>query len=153
MRATAFLAVLLSVGIVWLALHVPVDALYSRAERLYQAGDYEKAAVLCERALRRSPGHVPARALFMEVQFILGQGKTSSSGEDYQMYMGDWRPAAILWDMDQALARAELSGDERESRKVLELAKWAPDGVEVRSRVDQARAHLERVSGPAASGR
>jgi hypothetical protein len=89
----------------------------------------------------------------METQFILGQGKRPPPGENYQMYMGDWRPASILRDMDQALARADQTGDERECRKVLELAKWVPDGVEVRSRVDQARAYLERVSGSAASER
>ena len=139
MRATAFLAALLIVGILGLA-GVLDDVLYRRAERLYQAGDFEKASLWSERVLKMNPSHAPARALFTEVQFILGQGKVWPAAVDYGQYMK--RDAHTLVEMDIALARAERSGDEREWRKILEYAKWLPDTPDVRKRADRARACL-----------
>src|SRR5688500_10281089 len=39
------------------------DEHYRLGERYYQAGDYEKASVECEKAIQLSPNHAPARAL------------------------------------------------------------------------------------------
>ena len=145
MRATALLAVLLIAGILTLA-GVLDDVLYRRAERLYQAGDFEKASLLCERALHLNSSHAPARALFTEVQFILGQGKASPAPAGYDKYficLGVGDHARYLVEIDNALARAEQTGDPREWRKVLEYAKWWPDTADVRARADQARAYLE----------
>ena len=155
MRATALLAVLLVAGMVAGTLRL-ADSHYRRAERDYQAGDFERAALGCERALRARPGHVPAAALLAEIRFILGVGTAVTPDERYQRYFVSQPPitvARMLNEMDDALDRGERTGDEREWRKILEYAKWVPDVPEVRERRDRARACLDRVSGPAASAR
>ena len=145
MRATAVVAALLIAGIVAL-LPAWADSLYRRAEREYQAGDFEKARTRCLTALRLRPSHAEARALRMEIDFILGEGRLAIP-LDYSVYVTKtWWSGSSLKEMDDALARAEETGDEREWRKILEYAKWLPDGVEVRARTDQARAYLECVS-------
>ena len=160
MRATALLAVLLIVGILALAA-VLDDVLYRRAERYYQAGDFERASLWSERALRLNSSHAPARALFTEVQFILGQGKAPATTGEYDKYvtcdLGVGVHAQTLVDIDHALARAYGTDDTAlatlECRKVLEYVKWLPDSAELRAQRDRARAYLECVSGSAASAR
>ena len=160
MRATALLAVLLIVGILALAAGL-TDVLYRRAERLYQAGDFERASLWCERALKMNPSHAPARALFTEVQFILGQGKATATTGEYDKYMicdlGVGVHAQTLVEIDHALARAYRTDDTAqaalECRKVLEYVKWLPDSAELRAQRDRARAYLECVSGSEASAR
>ena len=124
---------------------------YRFAERTYQAGDFEKAEVACRRALEWDPSHAPARALFMEVQFILGRGRAFAAP-----YMGG--PQVIshpqsLIEIDQAFARADQAlgvGDAeaagRELRKILEFAKWMPTGVEVAARAKRASEGLKNLS-------
>jgi len=160
MRATALLAALLLAGILTLAALLD-DVLYRRAERFYQAGDFEKASLWCEGALRLNPSHAPAKALFMEVQFILGQGKATPATGEYDKYIrcdfGVGVHAQTLVDIDNALARAYGTDDTAlatlECRKVLEYVKWLPDSAELRAQRDRARAYLECVSGSAASAR
>lgn len=154
MRATALLAVLLLAGIAWVAPRVLVETPYARAERLYQAGDFEKALLLCERELRRSPADAPLRALYTELQFLLG-GEVVPGAYDKHFIrnLGVGDSARALAEIDDAFARAERTGDEREWRKILEYAKWMPYDADIRCRADQARACLEDVSGSAASAR
>jgi hypothetical protein len=64
------------------------DVRYRVAEHCYQKGDFEKAAILCEKALQPNPRHAPSRALYTEIQFILGKGKaTESHACDYSRCM------------------------------------------------------------------
>lgn len=149
MRWMALVGVLLVAGITglsWRRLN-NADAAYARGERLYQAGDFEKASLECERALKRSPGHAPAKALFMEVQFILGQGKGEPVGACYEKYMtsAQMTYASSFTEMDQALDRAERGDEpEKHARRALEYAKWLPEGPELQSRLDRARELLAR---------
>src|SRR5437667_6980616 len=62
------------------------ERLYQQAERQFTAGDFEKAELSCEKALKREPHHAPARALLMEVRFMLGRGVVPASTE-YEKYM------------------------------------------------------------------
>src|SRR5258706_9001377 len=63
------------------------DEHYRLAERYYQAADFEKAVLECQKALQLSQNHAPARALFTEVQFILGQGKATNTTQEYDKFM------------------------------------------------------------------
>jgi tetratricopeptide (TPR) repeat protein len=49
------------------------DEHYRLAERYYQAGDFEKATLECEKALQLNSSHAPSKALFHEIQFIIGR--------------------------------------------------------------------------------
>ncbi|HEX7898495.1 MAG TPA: hypothetical protein VF950_12090 [Planctomycetota bacterium] len=135
------------------------DVRYARAERLFQAGEYEKASLWCERSLQLNPSHAPAKALLTEVQFLLGQGMATPTNGEYDKYMTGCvvRHQQVDVEIETALARAYRTDDpaqgERECRKVLEYAKWLPDSAELRAQHDRARAYLECVSGFAASAR
>jgi hypothetical protein len=119
---------------------------YRLAERFYEAGDFEKSELECQKALRMNPGHAPSRALFTEVSFILGQGKASPSTLDYDRFMGPMIGyQQLLIEIDNALERAErhrVMGEReaalKEVRKVLEFAKWMPEGVELQDRRHKA---------------
>src|SRR5204863_869153 len=63
------------------------DEHYRLAERYYTAGDFEKAVLECQKALQLSSNHAPARALFTEAQFILGQGKATPTTQEYDKFM------------------------------------------------------------------
>lgn len=130
------------------------DEHYRLAERYYQAGDFEKATIECEKALQLSPNHAPSRALFMEVQFILGQGKVTPEAGIYDKYMKEAlvRHQQTMVEIETAQSRGTRSfnlGDyeaaEREFRKILEYAKWLPTGVELESRRKAALDMLDRT--------
>ena len=120
------------------------EALYFSAELLYQKGDFEKAVLRCERALRRNPRHAPAKALFTELQFLLGRGQaTPVTGDDDRCMHGG---STILRDIDQALDRADrhrIAGEREagmtELRKVREYLKWWPAGEELDARRNRAQ--------------
>jgi Ca-activated chloride channel family protein len=133
------------------------DEYYRFAERLYQAGDFEKAALECEKALSLNARHAAATALRIEVDFILGRS-TPPARLEYDQYMKEAvvRHQQTLVEVDNALERGrrlEQSGDrdaaEREYRKILEFAKWMPTGVELETRRKQAQ---ERLQGRAEDG-
>src|SRR5579862_8680868 len=63
------------------------DEHYRLAERYYTAGDFEKAEIECQKALELSSNHAPARALYTEVQFILGKGKATPATKEYDSFM------------------------------------------------------------------
>ncbi len=130
------------------------DEHYRLGERYYQAGDYEKATVECEKAVQLSPNHAPAQALLMEVRFILGQGKNFPEAAIYDKYMKEAivRHQQTLVEIDTAYQRGtrsfnlgEYEAAEREFRKILEYAKWMPTGVELESRRKQALDMLDRT--------
>jgi hypothetical protein len=131
------------------------DEHYRRAERYYQAGDFEKAVLECEKALQLSANHVPARALYTEVQFILGQAKATpwnSPCERFITHVCMTRTQQLLVEMDAGLARAEElvaadnpEGAEKQYRKLLEFAKWLPAGCDVEQRAKIARSGLARL--------
>jgi hypothetical protein len=110
------------------------DARYRCAERLFQKGEFENASILCERALLCNPRHAATRALYTELQFILGKGKATPSSGAYDGFMQGGLTA--LTDVDQALQRAQerrAAGDAEagmiEVRKALEFMKWMPSGT------------------------
>jgi hypothetical protein len=154
MRLTAFLAVLLLAGIAALAsreiaLRRRADEIYRRAERFYQAGDFEKSIVCCNAALRGMPSHAPTRALKTELELILGQGKASLTPPvDYSRYMR----GASLADIDAAYGRGvrafnlgERGRAEHEFSRILDYGKWFPDEESLRTRLQQARGMLDRL--------
>jgi hypothetical protein len=119
------------------------DEQYRLADRFYQAGDFEKAVVVCRRVLARRPDHMPTRALFMELQLAVG-GDTSPG-----VRICAPTPGQILVEMDRALDRADgalRAGDhglaQVEFRSVLVEAKGMPVGVEVEWRKARAKAGL-----------
>ena len=130
------------------------DEHYRLAERYYTAGDFEKATIECQKALQLSPNHAPARALFTEVQFILGQGKATPVTEEYDKFMKEAlvRHQQLLIEIDNAYERGkrdynmgEYDQAEREFRKILEFSKWMPTGVELETRRKSALDMLEHT--------
>jgi hypothetical protein len=63
------------------------DARYRFAERCYEKGHFETASFLCKMALKRTPRHAPSRALYTEIEFILGRGKATPPSCDYSRFM------------------------------------------------------------------
>jgi type II secretory pathway component GspD/PulD (secretin)/tetratricopeptide (TPR) repeat protein len=129
------------------------DEHYRLAERYFQAGDFEKAALECEKALQINGNHAPARALHMEVQFNLGRGQVTPASQEYDKYMKEAvvRQQQTIVEIDNAMAAGQRQynmGDydkaEREFRKILEYAKWMPTGVELETRRKQALDMLDR---------
>ncbi len=130
------------------------DEHYRLAERYYQAGDFEKAELECEKALKLNTDHAPAHALWLEVQFILGRAKATPRAQEYERYRDEAvvRHEQTLLEIDHAFARGTAAynvGDyddaERAFRKILEFAKWMPTGVELETRRRQALEMLERT--------
>lgn len=130
------------------------DEHYRLAERYYQSGDYEKSQLECDKALQINGNHAPARALFMEVQFLLGRGRVTPAAEEYDKYMREAlvRHQQTLVEIDNAMASGQRqynAGDydkaEREFRKILEYAKWMPTGIELETRRKQALDMLDRT--------
>jgi hypothetical protein len=134
----------------WKFLGIDPDAHYRRAERYYEAGNFEGSRRACGEALRLRPDHAPARALFTEVEFILGQGETTLLGAAFERFMHVQRASEDpLLDMDQSLIKAEqfvwageLGRAAQEYRKVLEYGKWVPASLEVGARTERATAAL-----------
>lgn len=130
------------------------DAHYRLGERYYQAGDFEKAIFECEKAIRIDPGHAPAKALFMEVQFLLGRARATPSSLEYERYMKESivRHQQTLIELDNALATAsralnqgDYSGAAKELLKVQETSKWMPSGLELQARQKQAHELMRRT--------
>ncbi len=130
------------------------DEHYRLAERQYVAGDFEKATQECEKAIQLNPNHAPARALFMEVQFILGRSKATPVSEEHDKYVKEAlvRHQQLLVEIDQAYERGtraynlgEYEQAEREFRKIMEFAKWMPTGIDLETRRRGALDMLERT--------
>ena len=130
------------------------DEHYRLAERYFQAGDFEKAALESNKAIQLNGNHAPARALKMEMEFNLGRGRVTSSSGEYDNYLREAlvRHQQTLVEIDSALAggqRQYNAGDygsaEREFRKIVEYAKWMPTGVELETRRKQALEMLGRT--------
>ncbi len=130
------------------------DEHYRLAERYFQSGDFEKAELECEKALKLNPNHAPANSLCLEVRFILGRGGATPQSAEYDRYMKEAlvRHQQVLLEVDQAHARGTRAynrGDyeaaEREFRTILEYAKWMPTGVELETRRKQALDMLDRT--------
>jgi Flp pilus assembly secretin CpaC/tetratricopeptide (TPR) repeat protein len=130
------------------------DEHYRLAERYYQAGDFEKSTLECQKALQLTPNHAPARALYTEVQFILGQGKATPATAEYDKFMSEAlvRHQQLLIEIDNAFERGkrdynlgEYEQAEREFRRILEFSKWMPTGIELESRRKSALDMLEHT--------
>src|SRR5262245_39832674 len=83
------------------------DEHYRLAERYYQAGDFEKAELECEKAIQINPNHAAAQALVTEVRFILGKGGATPASREYDKYMQEAivRHQQTLVEIDNAHAR------------------------------------------------
>ena len=130
------------------------DEHYRLAERYYQAGDFEKSVLECQKAIQLNANHAPARALFTEVQFILGQGRATPASKEYDDFMREAlvRHQQLLIEIDNAYERGkrdynlgEYDQAEREFRKILEFSKWMPTGVELETRRKSALDMLEHT--------
>jgi Flp pilus assembly secretin CpaC/tetratricopeptide (TPR) repeat protein len=130
------------------------DEHYRLAERYFQAGDFEKAEIECQKALQLSANHAPSRALYTEVQFILGKGKATPATAEYDKFMHEAlvRHQQLLIEIDNAYERGKRSYNmgeydqaEREFRKILEFSKWMPTGVELETRRKAALDMLEHT--------
>ena len=130
------------------------DEHYRLAERYFQAGDFEKSRLECQKALQLNPSHAPSKALFTEVSFILGEGKATPQTVEYDKFMKEAlvRHQQLLIEIDNAYERGkrdynlgEYDQAEREFRKILEFSKWMPTGVELESRRKAALDMLEHT--------
>jgi type II secretory pathway component GspD/PulD (secretin)/tetratricopeptide (TPR) repeat protein len=130
------------------------DEHYRLAERHYVAGDFEKASQEAEKAVQLNANHAPARALQMEVQFILGRGRATPASEEHDKYVKESlvRHQQVLVEIDQAYERGtraynlgEYEQAEREFRKILEFAKWMPTGIDLETRRKGALEMLDRT--------
>jgi len=123
------------------------DIRYQSAELLYQQGEFERASLLCEKTLLLNPHHAPTRALYTEIQFILGRGKATPNTGEYDHFMqGSFIPRSEhLAMIDQALQRAgehravgAVEAGRVEVRKALEFMKWLPEGNKLSTRRNRA---------------
>ena len=130
------------------------DEHYRLAERYYQAADYEKAEIECEKAIQLNPNHAPAQALVREVRFVQGRSGATAASHEYGKYIEQAlvRQTQTLVEIDNAFQRGtrsfnlgEYDDAEREFRKILEYAKWLPTGVELESRRKSALEMLDRT--------
>jgi len=132
------------------------DEQYRLAERYYQAWDLEKAEELCVRALRRSPDHVPSRALLRETRFALGRPEVRATLSPPGNTLRVPFPSGALDGLHEmeaahrrghaALQRGDGVEAEREFRRVLELARRLPTGIEVETYRRTAEERLERLA-------
>ena len=134
------------------------DEHYKLAERYYQAGDFEKAEMECEKALRLNTDHAAAHALFLEIQFILRRSPTTPRGDEYDKYVKQAlvQHSQVLAEIDQAYARgvraynlANYKEAEDQFRQILEYVKWMPSGAELETRRRQATGMLEKTKSAA----
>ena len=107
------------------------DEHYRLAESNYQAGDFSKCELECEKAMKLNPNHAPANALWLESQFLQGKGDCTSV-----CYFNEIDPEQTLIEIDHAFNRGTRSYNlgeyevaEREFRKILEYSKWMPTGA------------------------
>src|SRR5262245_41674271 len=130
------------------------DEHYRLAERYFQAGDFEKSEIECQKAIQLSANHAPSRALLTEVQFILGKGKATPATQEFDKFMHEAlvRHQQLLIEIDNAYERGKRSYNmgeydqaEREFRKILEFSKWMPTGVELETRRKAALDMLEHT--------
>jgi Flp pilus assembly secretin CpaC/tetratricopeptide (TPR) repeat protein len=130
------------------------DEHYRLAERYYTAGDFEKGEIECQKALQLSANHAPARALYTEIQFILGRGKATPLVKEFDSFMQEAlvRHQQLLIEIDNAYERGkrdynmgEYENAEREFRKILEFAKWMPTGIELETRRKSALDMMEHT--------
>ena len=130
------------------------DEHYRLGERYYQSGDYERASLECEKALQLKSDHAAARALWLEVQFVMGRGKATPASQEYKDYMQRAlvQHSQTLLEMDDKMSqgvRAYNAGyyDQAEEnfRTILEYAKWLPTGVDLETRRKQAADYLEKT--------
>jgi Flp pilus assembly secretin CpaC/tetratricopeptide (TPR) repeat protein len=130
------------------------DEHYRLAERYFQAGDFEKSEIECQKAIQLSANHAPSRALLTEVQFVLGKGKATPQTAEYDKFMHEAlvRHQQLLIEIDNAYERGKRSYNmgeydqaEREFRKILEFSKWMPTGVELETRRKAALDMLEHT--------
>ncbi len=130
------------------------DEHYKLAERYYQAGDFEKAELECERALKLNPDHAAAHALYLEIQFILKRGKTDPRIREYDEYYKKaiTQHQQVLLEIDQAYNRGVRSynlGDypkaEQDFKMILNYLKWLPVSAEFETRRQQTVSMLEKT--------
>ena len=130
------------------------DEHYKLAERYYQAGDFEKAEMECEKALRLNPDHAAAHALFLEIQFVLRRSPTTPRGDEYDKFIKQAlvQHSQILAEIDEAYARGvraynlgNYKDAEKQFRQILEYVKWMPSGVDLETRRRQAIGMLEKT--------
>ena len=131
------------------------DDHYRLAERYYVAGDYEKAVVSCERALKAGPFHRHASELRNELRFLLGSGSSTQGLECFSWQRAPSPSAQTLIEIDRCLDSAErfrqLGEEENACRqfwKVLEFVKWMPVCVEAERMSDRARRGLANLAPP-----
>jgi hypothetical protein len=122
-------------------------------------GDFEKAMLSCDRALKIAPYHTPASALRTELSFILGAGHpipgNTATGACFSN--APISQPQLLVEIDKALAEGDrfaIFGDqeraERSFRKVLEFVKWIATSDEMSQRCEQARIGLRYSRPPVA---
>lgn len=124
---------------------------YGLANEHFNAGRFEKAKNYCELAIEKDPLHAEAKALLLEIAFILGTPRVGSDGR-YALQANVMRYDSVLVEMDNQLVRSTKALEEgkpitaeKQARLVLEYAKWLPEGVEVTPRVEKARALLTKI--------
>ncbi|MBI2932477.1 MAG: tetratricopeptide repeat protein [Planctomycetes bacterium] len=130
------------------------DEHYRMADRWYQAGDFEKAELECQKALQLNPEHAPAHALYLDVQFMLNKGQATPASEEYQKIIQQAvvRHEQTLLEIDDKFSagvRAYNAGSYEEAeqsfRVILEYAKWLPTGPALEIRRKQAMDMYEKT--------
>ncbi len=130
------------------------DDHYRLAERYYQAGKFDEATIECEKALRIDPSHAPSKALYHEIQFVMGRAPATPQSFEYDRFMKEAivRHQQTLIEVDAAFEKAKRAyrrGDytdaARELLRIQEAAKWLSAGVEMETRRRAAQDLLERT--------
>lgn len=71
----------------WWIRGVHPDGFYRQAEVSFQAGDFVKSRLAWTEALRLQPHHARARALFTEIEFLLGRGSATLTTGEFDRFM------------------------------------------------------------------
>ena len=118
------------------------DEHYWDAERLFQRAEFELSQLECGRALKVNPRHGAASALWLELSFILGEGR-GGSGDVARIRLSQFE--SLLDEGRTNLFFGSLTQAEDCARRALDLAEMLPPEMDVELRIAQAQALLDWV--------
>ena len=118
---------------------------YWLAERFYQSGDYERAGLECEKALRLAPGYASAKALLNELHFVMGRGRATANQFGGLEFSGELGPGFVTnevmaiesYDLRAQTFHTLMKFDPLTGLRAIRVQDSLPQGGELRARQDE----------------